>query len=361
MLPARYRGAVRRFGGRVACLVLGVGMGIASLPSAVAADAALVTADAALSITLDGATISVTPGSTVGMLLEQLGRMPPKGNLISVGGRVLRTGAVSGRIVVNGVVLGASHVIANGDVIELRRGPNVREPVERTPAPAAGVANPARTIPAHYGAIVNAVRGTISREVVRESARPGLKVRPAVALTFDDGPDPRWTPRVLSVLAKYRIHATFFVTGVNVARYPSLVRAIRAGGHAIQNHTLNHENLGRLPFERQKASILAAVREMRRLNLPSPTWFRPPYGSYTVHTIRIARALGMRTAMWSVDPADYARPSAPVIARRVLGQTRPGGVILLHDAGGPRGNTVAALPLIIRPLLKRGYRFVALR
>ncbi|MGH2829707.1 MAG: polysaccharide deacetylase family protein, partial [Actinomycetota bacterium] len=196
--------------------------------------------------------------------------------------------------------------------------------------------------------------------VIQESVRPGLKVRPAVALTFDDGPDPVWTPQVLRILAANRIRATFFVTGRNVARYPGVVRAIRSAGHAIQNHSWNHENLGRLPFDRQRASLIAQIREVRKLGLPFPTWFRPPYGSFTIHTARLARWLGMRTVVWSADPSDYRRPPARAIVRSVLAQTRPGGVILLHDGGGNRANTIAALPGIVQELLRRGYRFVAL-
>ncbi len=336
-------------------LLLGTVMGFALLPPAVGADAGL-----PMRVTFEGTPVNVSPGATVGQLLDQMQRFPQKGNLVSVTGRILRQDVVSGLVLVDGKPAPIADLLAEGSVVTLQRGPDVREPVERVRAAAVGVGNPIRSVPAYYGLPVYVVRGTISKEVIKETGAPGTVAKAAVALTFDDGPDPNWTPRILAVLKRYGIKATFFTTARNMQRYPAIVRALRSAGMSIQNHSYNHENMGKLSPAQQHARLIAHIQTARAMGLPFPRWFRPPYGVYSLTTVRIARQLGMRTVIWSADPADYSRPAASVIARRVLSQTRAGGVVLMHDAGGNRANTLAALPTIIQALQSRGYRFITL-
>lgn len=343
-----------RIASRALSVVLGTLLGMAVLPPAVAA------VDLPARVTVDGRPVVVAVPLTLGDALDRLGVAPERGNLVSVTGRVLRRGVSSGRVTVDGLFAAAATRLTDGAAVALVRGRDVREPVERTLAPAVGVGNPIRTVPAYYGERVYAVRGAISKEVIRESVAPGVTPRAAVSLTFDDGPDPVWTPKILAVLARYRVKATFFATGRNIARYPAVVKMIRAGGHSIQNHSWGHENLGRMKPPAVWRNLIAQIREMRKLRLPFPRWFRPPYGAHSLTTVRIARALGMRTVIWSADPHDFDRSRPIVIARRVMRNVSPGGVILLHDGGGNRANTVAALPMIVEALQRRGYRFVTL-
>jgi peptidoglycan-N-acetylglucosamine deacetylase len=175
--------------------------------------------------------------------------------------------------------------------------------------------------------------------------------RPTIYLTFDDGPNSKYTPQVLAVLKRHGAKATFFHVGQNARRYPSLVRQIRAAGHTIGNHSVSHPRLTTLSTSRLRSEIR---------NGPRSRCFRPPYG-LTNSRVRseITRA-GMRQMMWTIDTADYTRPGASVIANRVLSKARPGAIVLMHDSGGDRSQTVAALDRILRTLKARGYQFRAM-
>lgn len=341
---------------RLLIVALSTMIGFALLPPAVARDLM------PLRVTVDGEAVAADPGTTVGALLDRLGRAPKSADLVSLRGRVLQAGAVGGRILIDGVPAARETVLPDGAAIVLQDARNRKEDASRAVAPAASAAgDPVRGIPATYGVSIVTFRGRVSGETVRVVHPPGADKKSAIALTFDDGPDPIYTPQILAILARYKAKATFFWTGRNMGRYPKIVAAARAAGHSIQNHTDNHQNLGRSGFAGQEAAIVGALREIRRQKLPFPTWMRPPYGSFNPWTITIARKHGMRTILWTVDPTDYRRPDALPLARRVLAAVRPGAVVLLHDGGGPRVGTVGALPIILDALLKRGYRPVALR
>ncbi len=186
----------------------------------------------------------------------------------------------------------------------------------------------------------------------------------AVALTFDDGPDPVYTPEVLRVLARYGVPATFFVLGRHVDAHPELVRQIVSAGHAVGNHSYSHAILrGRWPGEiaaelsRTDAALQWAAGVRTRL-------LRHPGGMQGVFLPFVALAGGRRVIVWSVDPRDYTAPGAAEISRRVLDGAHPGAIILLHD-GSPDGTrsrhqTVEALPAILEGLDAAGYRFVSL-
>lgn len=338
---------------RIFIVLLGTMMSFSVLPPALAADA-----DIPMRVTVDGLDGYVPPGTTVGELLDILHHHPRKGNLVSVTGTTLRPGVVAGKVLLAGATTAMTAVLREGDAVKIVNGANVREPVERALAPAGAIGNPIRSIPVYYGEQVYVVRGTISHEVISETS--GGSAHPAVALTFDDGPTPQWTMKILAVLRKFNVKATFFHVGRQIAYYPQIENAIRAAGMPIQNHSWSHENMARLSPAQQSASMLNMIRALRSIGSPLPRWFRPPYGSYTRTTVRIASSLGMRTVIWTADPLDWRRPGAGVIASRILAQTRPGGVILMHDGGGDRSQTLAALPTILTTLLRRGYRFVTL-
>jgi peptidoglycan/xylan/chitin deacetylase (PgdA/CDA1 family) len=178
-----------------------------------------------------------------------------------------------------------------------------------------------------------------------------------VILTFDDGPSPQYTPKVLAILRQYGVKATFFEVGQNVARYPAMTRRVHAAGHSVQNHTWSHTDLRRMSWTKFRSEVLTTDRAIRAQTGITPHCLRPPYGGANALTYRRAASLGKKVRLWTVDPADWSRPGTSTIVRRVLSKVRNGSVILLHDGGGNRSQTVAALPTILRTLKARGYTF----
>src|SRR5947208_3354551 len=188
-----------------------------------------------------------------------------------------------------------------------------------------------------------------------------------VAITFDDGPDPRWTPKILDILKAANIKATFFVVGVNAERYPALVRRIVNEGHEIGNHTYYHPNLAICWPEHIRLELNATQLLLETITGRATTLFRPPYAADTGPTelselapLKIAQDLDYLVVLENIDPQDWARPGADIILQRIKQQRRDGSVILLHDAGGDRSQTVEALPRILDWLHTRGDTVVPL-
>ncbi|MFJ4184879.1 polysaccharide deacetylase family protein [Kitasatospora sp. NPDC089509] len=181
-----------------------------------------------------------------------------------------------------------------------------------------------------------------------------------VYLTFDDGPSPVYTPQILSILNRYGVHATFFELGENVAAHPSLTAQVARQGHSVQNHSWSHPDLRRLSGSSFDSQVGGTDRAIRAQTGRTPKCLRPPYGAVNGAVRSRAAALGKQVVLWSVDPADWSRPGTAAIRSRVLGNVRPGSVILLHDGGGNRSQTAAALPAILSTLKARGYSFATL-
>jgi peptidoglycan/xylan/chitin deacetylase (PgdA/CDA1 family)/GT2 family glycosyltransferase len=185
-----------------------------------------------------------------------------------------------------------------------------------------------------------------------------------IALTFDDGPDPGWTPRILDALSRYHVPATFFVTGVNAARHPLLVRRIAAEGHELGNHTTTHADLGtasarRASWEiRQNQLVLdgAAGRRSALLRLPYSSTPDALNGTTWVGARR-AGAAGYLVVLADLNPADWQRPGVGAIVAGAMPRDEHGAVVLLHDGGGDRAQTVAALDQLIPRLQQDGWRF----
>ncbi|UNO39354.1 polysaccharide deacetylase family protein [Streptomyces sp. MST-110588] len=198
----------------------------------------------------------------------------------------------------------------------------------------------------------------------RELARRGLYVRrgpasaPKVALTFDDGPCPPYTGEILDVLRVHQVPATFFCVGLHADAHPEVLERIAAQGHHIGNHTWSHPYLPDLTRAELDFQIDATNRAVRRVTGTEPRLLRPPYGSRTPEVLRWLADRGMTTVLWDNDPCDWAVPGAEAIAGAVVEQTRNGSIVLMHDGGGDRSQTVAALPGIIGQLAARGHEFV---
>src|SRR6058998_3961478 len=188
-----------------------------------------------------------------------------------------------------------------------------------------------------------------------------------VAITFDDGPDPRWTPKILDILKTANVKAAFFLVGVNAERYPSLVRRIVDDGHEIGNHTYYHPNLALCWPEHIRLELNATQLLLETITGRATTLFRPPYAADTGPTqlseliqLQIAEDLNYIVVMESIDPQDWAKPGADIILQRVKQQRHDGSIILLHDAGGDRSQTVEALTRILDWLHTRGDSVVPL-
>ncbi|HEX7610041.1 MAG TPA: polysaccharide deacetylase family protein, partial [Solirubrobacteraceae bacterium] len=177
-----------------------------------------------------------------------------------------------------------------------------------------------------------------------------------VALSFDDGPAAD-TPAFVSMLERARARATFFMIGQQVSSgYRSLLLRELRDGDALGDHTYSHPDLTRTGGVREQ--LLHTLGVIRAVSGYAPCVFRPPYGAVDSSVVQTARSLGLATVLWNVDPTDWALPGTGAIVQRVLGQVQRGSIILSHDGGGPRGETLAAYPQIISALRSRGYRFV---
>ncbi len=175
---------------------------------------------------------------------------------------------------------------------------------------------------------------------------------PWVALTFDDGPS-AYTLQVLRILAKHHQHATFFVTGYAATAFPFQLRQIRASGNAFGDHTVTHRQLTREKPTKQRWEILSTAERVQGATGVRPTLFRPPYGASTRAINALSRALGLLPITWSTDSKDWTRPGVKKIVATVLRGASPGSIILLHDGGGDRSQTLKALPLILKGLARK--------
>jgi peptidoglycan/xylan/chitin deacetylase (PgdA/CDA1 family) len=178
-----------------------------------------------------------------------------------------------------------------------------------------------------------------------------------VALTFDDGPGP-YTPQILATLEKTGVPATFFEVGVMDRYFHASTAEIVARGYPIGDHTEGHVPMGQLSPKDQHAQLLAQIAVTRSYGAPFPRLFRPPFGSWDPATLKLLRKYRMLMVLWTIDTSDYRRPGVRAIVHSAVSGARPGAIILLHDGGGDRSQTVAALPRIIRALRARGYRLV---
>ena len=210
-------------------------------------------------------------------------------------------------------------------------------------------------------------------ELTRQAARPPRDAQPrlaygqamhtvadgpkVVALTIDDGPSPVYTPQVLQILWQYGITASFSMIGRNAAAFPGVARQVAAAGHMIVNHTWNHYNLGPMPAAAVQDEISRATDAIHAATEQRPSMFRAPYGVWPPAVFRCCAQAGLIPLAWSVDPRDWSRPGVGTIVRDIVADTRTGSIILEHDGGGNRSQTVAALKIWLPRLLHAGYQF----
>ncbi len=183
-----------------------------------------------------------------------------------------------------------------------------------------------------------------------------------ICLTFDDGPSPLHTPEILDVLQKYDVQATFFVVGEFVGWFPEIAERIVKEGHEVGNHTFSHPRLTELSLPEVKAEIMKAEQMIQTTLQTGCKWFRPPYGIFSSEIIKAAEELDYRFLLWSDNILlyDWELPGVDVLVDKLLTKTTSGDIVLLHDAGGDRTQTIAALDQALPILQSRNYKFLTL-
>ena len=331
-----------------------------------------------IEITAGGETYDVPLGTTVADVLAEGALDPVPGDLLDIEGEVIEVGGGRPPLVFhNGVVADSSARLRDGDRLSTRQGSDVTESLEVTHAPIPiEVVNTGKGplvslespgVTGVHETVLGEVSGKIVSERVAEPMQPMVVRRwvpdpgsNVVALTFDDGPWPGHTEAILDILAEHEVHATFFTIGYLVERYPAVARRVVEEGHTIGNHTHGHAILTRVPMETVTHEMTEGTRAISEATGVTPTWFRPPGGAINAPIMQEAERLGMKLVMWDVDPQDWRRPGTQVMLDSLLADIKPGSVVLLHDGGGDRSQTVALLPPLIEELKDRGYVFLTI-
>jgi peptidoglycan/xylan/chitin deacetylase (PgdA/CDA1 family) len=319
-----------------------------------------------VSIRVNGDVVQVDAGTTFGELVRSEDLHARSGRLLDVAGGVLQRRADPGEVLVNGARASRDRRLVRGDEVLVVDGRDRTEattrlvqtlpdPLPQNPESLLGTA-PAEEV---------TIQGELSGTIVRQFTRPTERVhRPeAVALTFDDGPWPTTTDRILDILRRHDAPASFFVVGYLAARYPALVQREVRAGMTVANHSWSHPirpAFRDLQDSRMREEMLRPQSILEEAGAPSGL-FRPPGGSWDDGVRTMASGLGMRLVLWDIDTLDWRSSTTPKqITKRVLSRVRPGSIVLMHDGGGDAQHTIAALPDVIKGIRKRGLKLVAL-
>ena len=179
---------------------------------------------------------------------------------------------------------------------------------------------------------------------------------PYIAMTFDDGPSAKLTPKLLDLLAAHHIKATFFLIGENAAEHPEIVAREAREGHEIANHSWSHPNLAKMSDDGVRSQLRRTEDTIKSAIGNSPTLLRPPYGSISARQKKwINQEFGYKIVLWDVDPFDWRRPGATVVCNRIVKNTRAGSIILAHDI---HPGTIDAMPCVLNQLEAKGFKFV---
>ncbi|MCL4078240.1 polysaccharide deacetylase family protein [Coriobacteriia bacterium Es71-Z0120] len=333
---------------------------------------------ASVPVRVNGVLVRVHPGATVAELAGPRVEAARGDLRAAVDGRVLvRGGGGGARVLLNERPTTGDEVVQPRDEVRVVRGPDA---IEATAERFEAIAIPTRIVgkgalltlaaPGAAG-VRRIVVGTVSGDAVEsETVRPAEPMvlrrviderKKKVALTFDDGPWPRQTDAVLKILDAEGVPATFFVIGKQVKAHPEIVRRTLRAGHAVGNHTYHHADLMTQDPEHLASEIAGTSRAIAAATGTAPRWLRPPGGAVDAAVYREAVKQNLRVVLWTVDPQDWQKgKTAAQIEAEVVNAVSPGAVILLHDGGGDRRQTITALPGIVRRLRAKGYEFVPL-
>lgn len=327
-------------------------------------------------IYVDGSRQAILASTRLVSLGAMSGYSSKQGNLVDISGKLItKNRGKPPKVFINGRPAGNNDILRHKDSLEIQKGNDFVEALEMIEEELL----PHSVITIGKGPFVKMVegkkgkqtvfRGSISkkmtRSVIAKQPEPEKIQRFAainngkvVALTFDDGPS-RFTVSLLNVLKSHNVPATFFVVGYAIKRQPSAMRAIINGGYEIGNHSNTHFALSNQSQEVQFADMKECSRLIESSGAKSQ-WYRPPGGRFSYQTLISAKKLKLTTVLWTVDSEDWQKKGAASITDNVLTRLSPGAVILLHDGGGDRRQTIAALPGIITGIRSRGYKIVPL-
>lgn len=328
-------------------------------------------------VTLAGERMRVDRDITISELLKEKRMHLKSGNLLNVRGAIIHTGkGKPAYVTIDDSRVGFSTVVRAGNVIAPQNGEDVVEPVvtRRVPIPpetkvvgsgkylAVNAAGRAGVRLDHLGALSKIVtkREVLRRPIPTVLLRTNKAPPKMVALTFDDGPWGSQTLRIVATLNKYQVPATFFVMGQQAEKYPAVLRKQVQEGFVIGNHTYDHPNLTHLSHADARDELEWTQRIVMRIAHRRTYWMRPPGGNTNSEVEAITKSLDMRSVMWDLDSHDWTKPGTKAIVRTVLSEIRPAYIVLMHDGGGDRGETLQSLPYIIRGLRQKGYTFVTL-
>ena len=326
---------------------------------------------------VNGRFILARSGSTVATALKQSGYRPRQGDLLDAKGRLLLAGGgTTPRLWANGKATRGNSRLAREGVIRFRQGQDVRLSAKKTfslvPAPVRNVGAGKYLKVENLGKpgkrerIIMATGGAVISDKVLVEPQPAVLIRSArkpskvAALTFDDGPDPPYTEQIIQSLRRYHVPGTFFVVGHNAQEHPEMLRLMRRLGYEVENHSFSHSRMDHFPPEAVAAELDATRDIIQQYRGSAPKWFRPPYAAYGGPVYDMLTQRGYGLALWNVDSEDWKAPNDQAIYDKVVSTLQPEAVILMHDGGGDRSKTVAALPRVIEYLQKQGYAFVSL-
>jgi peptidoglycan-N-acetylglucosamine deacetylase len=213
------------------------------------------------------------------------------------------------------------------------------------------------------GVISSSVVYALNGNYLGYAVAKGKTKEKIVALTFDDGPSKTYTQQVLAVLKKHDVKATFFMCGEQVRYYPELVKQVSVDGHEIANHSFTHPNLYKDKSKRgalMAAEVVKTNQLLEKLVMIKPAYFRAPYNYCGAETIQAVNNAGLIYVSWTFSVRDWEKPAPEVMINTFNKNLSPGSIVLMHDGGGNRANTVAALAGIIESAKQKGYRFVTL-
>jgi peptidoglycan/xylan/chitin deacetylase (PgdA/CDA1 family) len=318
-----------------------------------------------LPVTVDGVAVAAIHGMTVAEALHSARLRPQNGRLVSVGThRMLHADEVPAAFLVDGVAARLNTLLTPGARVTMTAAPDRVESTVVSRHQIAADPSGARLyvggIPGQAESRVGSISGEhVSTRIVRAPVLGRLRHPGSVLLTFDDGPDPAFTPQVLQILAANHIHAIFCMIGSQAQAHPRMVRRVLAGGHTLCDHTQDHdEKLARRGVRRIHTDIAQGAASILHASGGIHTrFFRAPGGNWSAPMEAEVRAQHLTPLKWTVDPRDWSRPGSQQITATVLSQLRPGGVILMHDGGGNRSQTVDALGTLIKVLTGAGYYF----
>lgn len=329
-------------------------------------------------ITIDGRAITLPAGATAGDVMSQQLVSASRGDMVGVKGGVVKPAAGGPpSMTVGGSLIASDTMLLAGANVRGMRGADVREAVVTTtvavPAPieSTGTGPDVAVVSEGAEGSDRVTMGELSHavltrvhvtapvpRVVRRREFPGSAK--LIALTFDDGPKAGQTEQIIKILQSRHVTATFFMLGHNVQNEPAVARKVAAAGFEIGNHTMDHVGLKKAAPAVMKYQIEAGAKVIKRYTGVTPTWFRPPGGTYNDAVKAEAASIGETLINWGVDTGDWQKPSPDVIYTRTINGVTPGSVVLMHDGGGDRSRTIAALPRIIDWLLAHHYHLVTM-